>query len=103
MSSSRRYFLQAAALTPAAGLSQVVSPNDKIRFATIGMGGMGTGDTESALKTGLTEMVAVADIYQGRLDRAKERFGNHLYMLHDKTKKVFISGHTFYHNLVINK
>ncbi|MCX6606070.1 MAG: Gfo/Idh/MocA family oxidoreductase [Acidobacteria bacterium] len=83
MSSSRRNFLQAAALTPAAGLSQVVSPNDKIRFATIGIGGMGTGDTESALKTGLTEMVAVADIYQGRLDRAKERFGNHLYATRD--------------------
>jgi len=83
MSSSRRNFLQAAALTPAAGLSQVASPNDKIRFATIGMGGMGTGDTESALQTGLTEMVGVADIYQGRLDRAKERFGNHLYATRD--------------------
>lgn len=82
MSISRRNILQAAALTPAAALSQV-SPNDKIRFATIGIGGMGTGDTESALRTGQTEMVAAADIYQGRLDRAKERFGNHLFTTRD--------------------
>ncbi|OYW11248.1 MAG: oxidoreductase, partial [Acidobacteriia bacterium 12-62-4] len=82
MSISRRHILQAAALTPAVALSQV-SPNDKIRFATIGIGGMGTGDTESALRTGLTEMVAAADIYQGRLDRAKERFGNHLFTTRD--------------------
>lgn len=86
MSTSRRNFLQAAALTPAAALSQTaprVSANDKVRFATIGIGGMGTSDTHSALRTGLTEMVAAADIYQGRLDRAKEVFGNHLFTTRD--------------------
>ncbi len=82
MSISRRHLLQAAALTPAVALAQV-SPNAKISFATIGNGGMGTGDTESALRTGLTEMVAASDVYQGRLDRAKERFGNHLFTTRD--------------------
>ena len=82
MSLSRRHLLQTAALSPAVALPQA-TPNDRIRFATIGIGGMGTGDSESALRTGLTEMVAASDIYQGRLERAKERFGNHLFTTRD--------------------
>jgi predicted dehydrogenase len=53
-----------------------VAANDRIRFALIGAGGMGTGDANSALAVGGTEIVAVADVYQGRLERARERWGN---------------------------
>jgi len=72
MSTSRRTFLLSAAAVAA---PQVYAANDKIRFALIGAGGMGSGDAMSALASGGTEIVAVADIYQGRLTRAKERWG----------------------------
>ncbi len=90
-SSSRRHFIQqmsGTALALAAtnsglafasqwqnrvdGYSRKISPNDKIRIATIGMGIMGFNDTNTALKVPGTELVAVADLYSGRLERSKE-------------------------------
>jgi predicted dehydrogenase len=52
-----------------------VSPNEKIRIATIGVGQQGSGDTTIALRVPGVELVAVADIYEGRLTRAKEVWG----------------------------
>ena len=75
---TRRHFLQtstAASLAASAAAQTGKSPNDKIRFALIGAGGMGTGNAEFALRVGGTELVAVADVYEGRLIRAKERWG----------------------------
>lgn len=61
-------------------LSKVkVSANDKVRIALIGSGIIGHYDTETALKVPGVELVAVCDLYQGRLDRAKEKWGNHLF------------------------
>ena len=54
-----------------------------IRLALIGAGGMGTGDVEDALRSGEAQLTAVADIYQGRLDRAKERWGSQVYTSRD--------------------
>jgi len=59
------------------------SANDKIQFATIGIGGMGTGDTQTAVATPGTKLVAACDIYQGRLTRAKEVFGAELFTTRD--------------------
>lgn len=53
-----------------------VSPNDKIRIATIGMGIQGNYDTRAALRNPDVELVAVADLYQGRLETAKTAFKN---------------------------
>jgi predicted dehydrogenase len=82
MASTRRHFLRATAVTagalPALAGAAPKSANDKIQFATIGIGGMGTGDTESAVATPGTKLVAVCDIYQGRLERARERWGAEL-------------------------
>ncbi len=92
-SSSRRDFLRLAATsTVAAGFAPAVlasrrtqtlkpetrrgSANDRIQLATIGMGIQGHIDTQSALRTGDIELVAVADCYDGRLAHAKEMFGN---------------------------
>ncbi len=62
-------------------LSKVkVSSTDKIRIALIGSGIIGHYDTETALKVPGVELVAVADLYQGRLDRAKEKWGNELFV-----------------------
>ncbi len=60
-----------------------IGPNDKIRIATIGMGIMGHADSDSALKVPGVELVAVSDLYTGRLERAKEKYGNNLYTTRD--------------------
>ena len=68
---------------PGAAMQTRVSPNDRIRIATIGIGGMGTGDTRSSLANPGVELVAVCDLYEGRRTRAKEVFGNHLFTTND--------------------
>src|SRR5438046_2537997 len=82
MSTSRRHFLQSAAIAGLAA-AQKVSANDRIRIALIGAGGMGSGDTQYQLSLPGVELVAVCDIYDGRLVRAKEVWGNHLFTTRD--------------------
>jgi predicted dehydrogenase len=60
-----------------------ISANDKIQIALIGAGGMGQGDTRSALSIPGVELVACADIYSSRLTRCKENWGNHLFTTKD--------------------
>jgi len=55
------------------------SANDKIRIATIGMGIMGFNDTRAALTCPGVELVGVCDLYQGRLQRAKEVHGANIF------------------------
>ncbi len=52
-----------------------IAPNDRVRIATIGMGIIGFIDTETALQVPGIELVAAADLYDGRLVRTKEVFG----------------------------
>lgn len=56
-----------------------VGPNDKIRIATIGMGIMGYSDTRSALACPGIELAGCCDLYTGRLDHAKEVFGQNIF------------------------
>jgi predicted dehydrogenase len=60
-----------------------VSANDKIRIALIGTGGMGIGDAQTALGIEGVEIVAACDLYQGRLKRAKELWGNQIFTTRD--------------------
>ncbi|QJD77788.1 Gfo/Idh/MocA family protein [Spirosoma rhododendri] len=87
MTSTRRSFIKtlsaasALAAVPAIpGFAYIpnlkkIAPSDKIRLATIGMGIQGNFDTLAALKTPGVELVAVADLYDGRLEHAKTAFG----------------------------
>jgi predicted dehydrogenase len=88
MSTTRRTFLQAASTGLGAAAAQTapekkISANDRIRIATIGMGGMGSGDTRNALSVPGVELVAVCDIYDGRLARAKELYGPRIFTTRD--------------------
>ncbi len=89
MSSSRRHFLKslsaASALVATEGVAKPFniirdlkkgSPNDKIRLATIGVGIQGHYDTKAALRNPNVELVAAADLYDGRLKQVKAAFNN---------------------------
>ena len=98
-SKSRREFLKIAAAGAAGlgaaasgptvhGLEQAqdpapASPLDTIQIALIGAGGQGMGDARTALRVPGVEIVAVADIYDGRLTRSKEIWGDRIFTTRD--------------------
>ncbi|HEY0895570.1 MAG TPA: Gfo/Idh/MocA family oxidoreductase, partial [Sphingobacteriaceae bacterium] len=53
--------------------------NDQINIALIGAGGMGLQDTLTALQVPGVRLVAVCDLYDGRLAEARTRWGNDLF------------------------
>ena len=57
-----------------------------IKIALIGAGGMGTADTETALLNPNIELVAVCDLYDARIESAKEKWGSNIYTTKDYTK-----------------
>jgi predicted dehydrogenase len=94
---NRRNFLKAAGAVSAASLAasrvraearkhvipltteqepaQPVAANDHIQIALIGAGGQGQYDTRTAVEVPGVKLVAVADCYNGRLERSKEIWG----------------------------
>jgi len=104
---SRRSFLKKAALGSAAmstapivlasGYEQKIvlkksydslnySANDQINLGLVGSGIQGIYDTTAALKVNGAKLVAVCDLYTGRLNRAKELWGNNLFTTRDYRK-----------------
>ena len=66
----------------AAGTAQV-PPNERLQIGLIGAGGQGMGDTRVALRVPGVELMAVADVYDGRLVRSKEIWGNQVFTTRD--------------------
>jgi len=60
-----------------------VAANDHIQIALIGAGGQGQGDTKTAVQVPGVKLVAVADCYDGRLDRSKELWGQDIFTTRD--------------------
>ncbi len=98
-SASRRRFLQqigatslVAATSPFSSLAaqakaeerilhyeKPISSNDTIRLGVIGFGVQGHFDLATALKVPGVELAGICDLYTGRLENAKETYGNELY------------------------
>lgn len=55
---------------------QKYSANDQLQIALIGAGGMGTADTNTAITVPGIKLLAVCDLYDGRLADAKKKWGN---------------------------
>jgi predicted dehydrogenase len=78
---SRRTFLKTSTFATAGALAfsrssyaSILGANDRIRFGVIGCGGMGTGHLGSLVKRSDADnikVLAVSDVYQRRLTRAK--------------------------------
>lgn len=71
--------LEAAQTQPAAS----VAANDHIQIGLIGAGIQGQGDTKVAVQVPGVKLVAVADCYDGRLERSKELWGSDIFTTRD--------------------
>lgn len=93
---NRRQFIKRAAAIPfATGASgcvtKTITPtevairaqNDRVNVAAIGMGIMGFSNCRTAVQIPGVNLVAVCDLYTGRLERSKEVFGQHLFVTQD--------------------
>ena len=95
---NRRNFLRVASAASAASVigprmhaltafqdepAKAVAANDHIQIALIGAGGQGMGDTKAAVQVPGVKLVAVADCYNGRLERSKELWGDDVFTTRD--------------------
>jgi predicted dehydrogenase len=60
-----------------------IATNDHIQFALIGAGIQGQADTKVAVQVPGVKLVAVADCYDGRLERSKELWGKDIFTTRD--------------------
>jgi predicted dehydrogenase len=72
---TRRELLAAPAVAAAA--------NDRIQVALIGAGGRGQGDVRYSLRLPGVQLVAAADVYDGRLARVRELWGAGVFVSRD--------------------
>jgi len=83
MQSTRRAFLEAAGVT-------LISPravrgteaNSAVRVGLLGCGGRGTAVADSMVKNAGARIVALGDLFEDQLDRARQHFGNPAILFH---------------------
>lgn len=63
--------------------NQTFAANDNVNIALIGAGGMGSSDLNTALRVPGVKVVAVCDLYTGRLESAKKKWGNDIFITKD--------------------
>ncbi len=63
--------------------SQNYGLNDQVQVALIGSGGMGVADATTCITVPGVKLVAVCDLYDGRLAEAKKRWGNDIATMKD--------------------
>jgi predicted dehydrogenase len=89
---NRRNFLQTTGVASALAAanqgqgqteSKPVSPNDRIQIGCIGFGLQGQSDVRTSTSLPGVQLVAVADVYQGRLTLAQERYGKDVFISRD--------------------
>lgn len=84
MSFTRRQILSATTAEVGIALAQrAFAANDNIQIALIGAGGMGQGDASMANSIPGVKLVAACDIYDDRLQRAKELWGDNIFTTRD--------------------
>lgn len=60
-----------------------IAANDQIQLAVIGAGGMGTADTDTAISIPGVKLVAACDLYTGRIEQAKSKWGKDIFTTMD--------------------
>ncbi|MDQ6759557.1 MAG: Gfo/Idh/MocA family oxidoreductase [Acidobacteriota bacterium] len=88
---NRRNFLQSTTAASALALGEAAlaqdtpkrAANDRIQMGCIGFGIMGQGDVRTAVGLPGVELVGVADVYDGRLTLARERYGDQVFTTRD--------------------
>src|SRR5437870_7706920 len=89
---SRRHFVHATSAFAGLAANQAalaqsekkpISPNDRIQLGIIGFGIMGQGDVHTATSLPGVELVGAADVYEGRLTAARERYGDQVFTTRD--------------------
>lgn len=89
MSVTRRTFIQTTGIASALGAANAAqdtpkrSANDQVQVACIGFGIMGQGDVQTATSLPGVKLVAVSDVYDGRLTLARERYGDQVFTSRD--------------------
>lgn len=63
--------------------NRTFTSNDQVNIGVIGFGIMGHNNVDTALKVPGVKLVAVCDLYEGRLTRAKEMYGASLFTTRD--------------------
>ena len=59
------------------------SANDQIQIGLIGAGGMGNADADTASTVPGGKIIAACDLYDGRLETAKKKYGNDIFITKD--------------------
>ncbi len=86
MQSNRRQFLVTGAALSALSQTRVLGANDRIRVGVIGTGGRSRQLMDALAKSTGNEIVAMCDVYQPRLEQARQRFAPQAQLYEDHRK-----------------